>query len=137
MRGGVFLEGVQVFGQPGSGTSKSRLTCVAESPAADGGFDFERSIDTGQHGGRSPDRVTSRASTRQLDNVGYRAKFAHDDVRRFTRVDTRHRSDPGRNSRVRPRESLVHARCASRGRFTPLTVRVWLILPEPRTRESL
>ncbi len=64
MRGGVFLEGVQVFGQPGSGTSKSRLTCVAESPAADGGFDFERSIDTGQHGGRSPDGVTSRASTR-------------------------------------------------------------------------
>ena len=137
MRGGVFLEGVQVFGQPGSGTPKSRLTCVAKSPAADGGFDFERSIDTGQHGGRSPDGVTSRASTRQLDNVGYRAKFAHDDVRRFTRVDTRHRSDPGRNSRVRPRESLVHARCASRGRFTPLTVRVWLILPEPRTRESL
>ena len=64
MRGGVFLEGVQVFGQPGSGTPKSHLTCVTESPAADGGFDFERSIDTGQHGGRAPDGVTSRTSTR-------------------------------------------------------------------------
>ena len=64
MRGGVLLEGVQVFGQPGSGTPKSCLTGVAKSPATDGGFDFERSIDTGQHGGRSPDGVTSRASSR-------------------------------------------------------------------------